>query len=1035
MRGYLLASVAVLAVAGARAATAADMPLVVKAPPAVWSWTGGYFGVHVGEGWGWSDWQRADGNFFDPLFFALQPGNAPLKPFPADAEFGGWVGGAQIGGNYQIGPVVLGAELDVSAADLDGNARCANGRFVCNTRIDALATITGRFGYAINDLLLYGKGGAAWAHDKFHMTSPPEFGVAPPAAFFIPNVFDAGQSRWGWTVGGGVEHAFGGPWSGKVEYNYINLGTHTPLFVDQLGNQSDIPIRQALHVVKLGVNYHPDWEGARTPASVAKIPVKAPPLADAWSWTGLYIGGHGGGGFGRKDWSSDPTGFFSGLLPFGGSSDVDGFVAGGQVGGNYQIGRLVLGVEADASWADLDGNAKCAVVPSVGAVTPVSFTCHTRVDALATVTGRVGGTYGNALVYLKGGAAWAHDKYDMISPAGNTPPRTGPTNLFNASEVRAGWTVGAGLEYAFTPNWSGKVEYDYLGLGTRAPTFVDQFGNRVPLGIGEHLHVVKIGLNFRPGGDAFYSAPAAAAPVYKAAVYKASPAAGWSVAAAGWSMDVGARYWYSSGRMQKDLFGGSPSEQLNSRLTFAGLDGPAAEMFARFDHRSGVFVKGNFGVGDILRGVLNDEDFPPIINPYSNTASEIKDSRMRYASLDVGHNFLNWGAGKAGGFVGFRYFYERANGFGCQQATNQPGCNDPAFFAAQPTSLLTLTEAETWRGIAVGLNTEVMLSDRMKLGVDAAYLPYVNFAGIDNHWNRPDINPLVESGHGWGMQFEAVLSYLITERLSVGVGGRYWYLTTTTADTRFPGLVPQLWTFYTQRYGGFLQASYKLGDAVAWAAPSASRSVYKAPPPVFSWTGVYLGAHLGAAWSRTGWSDPFGGIAWGDVVYSGGAIAGGQVGGNYQVGAVVLGVEADGSWARIVGSNTCFPGISGLNCDDKISALATATGRVGYALDRTLLYLKAGGAWARVRYNLNLFGLFGLPVATTRIDQSGWTTGAGIEHALSSNWSIRLEYNYLDFGSRTVPFAAPAPAPAALGSETIGQNVHTINLGVNCRFN
>jgi hypothetical protein len=97
-----------------------------------------------------------------------------------------------------------------------------------------------------------------------------------------------------------------------------------------------------------------------------------------------------------------------------------------------------------------------------------------------------------------------------------------------------------------------------------------------------------------------------------------------------------------------------------------------------------------------------------------------------------------------------------------------------------------------------------------QLEVDAAYLPYVNRAGIDNHWFRTDINPLIEPGYGWGAQVEAILSYAITDKLNVGVGGRYWAFHTTNASTQFPGTpLPSPMTFYTERYGGFLQMSYK----------------------------------------------------------------------------------------------------------------------------------------------------------------------------------------------------------------------------------
>src|SRR5262245_60517570 len=97
---------------------------------------------------------------------------------------------------------------------------------------------------------------------------------------------------------------------------------------------------------------------------------KAPPPVPYFSWTGIYIGGHAGGAWGRKDWE-DPLGFF-GVFPFPfahGNRDHQGFIAGGQIGANYQFGKWVIGVEADFSWTDLDGHSKCTDV--------LIFACHT----------------------------------------------------------------------------------------------------------------------------------------------------------------------------------------------------------------------------------------------------------------------------------------------------------------------------------------------------------------------------------------------------------------------------------------------------------------------------------------------------------------------------------------------------------------------------------------------------------------------------------------------------------------------------------
>jgi hypothetical protein len=179
---------------------------------------------------------------------------------------------------------------------------------------------------------------------------------------------------------------------------------------------------------------------------------------------------------------------------------------------------------------------------------------------------------------------------------------------------------------------------------------------------------------------------------------------------------------------------------------------------------------------------------------------------MRYAGLDAGYNFINLPADKVAAYVGYRYFQERVNGFGCTQVAAGTVCNPPVI----STAFLGLSETETWRGVAVGLNGQMTLWNGLRLEVDAAYLPYVNRAGIDNHWFRTDINPLIEPGYGWGAQVEAILSYAITDKLNVGVGGRYWAFHTTNASTQFPGApLPSPMTFYTERYGGFLQMSYK----------------------------------------------------------------------------------------------------------------------------------------------------------------------------------------------------------------------------------
>jgi len=205
-----------------------------------------------------------------------------------------------------------------------------------------------------------------------------------------------------------------------------------------------------------------------------KAPVAAPV---PWSWTGCYIGGHVGGGFANTHWS-DPT---IGDVEFA-NHDADGLLGGGQIGCNYQTGIWVLGVEADASWADLNGS-------SLDALSLDTLTDHTKVDFLGTVTGRAGVTWDHALFYAKGGAAWEHDRLAVtFNPTGQT--------LATADDVMWGWTVGAGIEYALTRNWSAKVEYDYLGFGRQSATF-SMPAAPFNFDIAQQIQEVKVGVNYK----------------------------------------------------------------------------------------------------------------------------------------------------------------------------------------------------------------------------------------------------------------------------------------------------------------------------------------------------------------------------------------------------------------------------------------------------------------------------------------------------------------------------------------------------------
>jgi opacity protein-like surface antigen len=247
--------------------------------------------------------------------------------------------------------------------------------------------------------------------------------------------------------------------------------------------------------------------------------------------------------------------------------------------------------------------------------------------------------------------------------------------------------------------------------------------------------------------------------------------------------------------------------------------------------------------------------------------------------------------------------------------------------------------------------------------------------------------------------------------------------------------------YNTDRYGVFVQSGYHWGDTTRPVANSANAY---AASRLMNWSGVYLGGHLGGAWSDAIWSDPFGATSvgrfvnvpgFGDRTQAHGPLGGGQVGMDWQTGQWVLGVQADADFATIRGDNTCFSGLGGVNCEHQVNALATLTGRFGFAWGRSLLYIKGGGAFASTAYNINANtnGALALGNETSTVDTFGWTAGIGLEYAISDHWTTSFEYDHIGLGDVTVPF----PAIATINTQRIGvtQWVDALKLGVNYRFN
>ena len=217
------------------------------------------------------------------------------------------------------------------------------------------------------------------------------------------------------------------------------------------------------------------------------------------TWTGCYVGGNVGYGW-QKTSSTDVDPSNVGLYADMGSDTGSGVVGGGQVGCDYQFaGNWVIGVQGMFDGADVKGNHLVPYAYSED----YAETHSTKADWFATLTARLGLVVApQALLYVKGGVAWVRNNFNDTDLSGaKLDPFIG-----TATSTRAGWTVGVGGEYKFTPNWSVFLEYNYIGLGDNTSAYsyncgtVCGFPNPYLISDRNNLQTVLVGLNYRFGG-------------------------------------------------------------------------------------------------------------------------------------------------------------------------------------------------------------------------------------------------------------------------------------------------------------------------------------------------------------------------------------------------------------------------------------------------------------------------------------------------------------------------------------------------------
>jgi len=232
-----------------------------------------------------------------------------------------------------------------------------------------------------------------------------------------------------------------------------------------------------------------------------------------------------------------------------------------------------------------------------------------------------------------------------------------------------------------------------------------------------------------------------------------------------------------------------------------------------------------------------------------------------------------------------------------------------------------------------------------------------------------------------------------------------------------------------------------VGLAALLAAPAMAADMpvkYVAPPPVFSWTGCYIGVHVGAGWQKSSFVDN-GGFGGGAPASGVGALGGAQAGCNVQWRQFVIGVEGE-FWGSGLHDREYFRDDFGtFDSFSRNRWDGTIAVRSGVAFDRAFIYGKLGVAWGKFDYASDETDIFFGPVSIRgNAVFTGVLIGVGFEYALTDNWTTKFEYNYIDYGNKIVNFTVVdcffGPCGTSTFSQAIKETKQLAKIGLNYRF-
>lgn len=229
------------------------------------------------------------------------------------------------------------------------------------------------------------------------------------------------------------------------------------------------------------------------------------------------------------------------------------------------------------------------------------------------------------------------------------------------------------------------------------------------------------------------------------------------------TFESGVSYWHSTSMFKVNL--GRP--KLISRLTFKKMTSPSVEVFERLNVGR-LFLKLNLGLGLVTSGQYNDEDWKTSDIAYSDTLSQVS-GNISSLTVDVGLIVVKKENRKVGVFVGYNYFTQKNDLYGCRQLTGYNTCRPGDIPDSQLIGIMDVA----WKSLRVGTTAESNLVKRFKIGGEFVFMG-TRMTSRDNHLARTYTTWFDGYGYGWGWQAEATATYLINSHLTISGGWRYW---------------------------------------------------------------------------------------------------------------------------------------------------------------------------------------------------------------------------------------------------------------------